>query len=68
MQKNSDIQLIYDAIEHIKVIKYRLARFGRDRRRYILIHSDTQIRYMIQLRKMQFSICNYATIRRWETN
>ena len=30
MQKKSDIQLIYDAIEHISVIKYRLARFGRD--------------------------------------
>ena len=30
MQKKSDIPLIYDAIECISVIKYRLAGFGRN--------------------------------------
>ena len=28
--KKSNIPLIYDAIEYISVIKYRLARFGRN--------------------------------------
>ena len=30
MQEKSDKTLIYDAIGYISVIKYRLARFGRD--------------------------------------
>ena len=68
MQKKSDIPLIYDAIEHISVIKYRLLVLVVIRRKYILIHLDTQIRYMRQLLKMQFSIVYYATTRRWETN
>ena len=54
--KKSNIPLIYDAIEYISAIKYRLARLVVTMTKCILIHSDNKIRYMRKLRRMQLYI------------